>query len=148
MPRAADISWYFVNCLSASDTLAQVQPRITSLDLDTSTFLQLQVLGTCQHGWICCGTWATPLPAPAAWPGYYCYALGQKKKRVRNLWIMNSWDDTWRWAREKVVTLHGVLAGGSRGLMCSSKAGKEQEFGLFWLLPAEIWGCEQKFNGP
>lgn len=110
--RAQSSRYFLVFCvLSASETLAHVQPRIASLDLGMSTFLQLRVLGICQHGWICSGTGATPLPAPGARCLSWILPLrfGANKRRVRNLWIANSWGDTRRWARRKVVTLHGSL---------------------------------------
>lgn len=137
MPKAAGISWYFVRCLSASETLAQVQPRIACLDLGMSTFLQLWVLGICQHGCICFGTGATPLPAPAAWPGYCRYDLGQKKKgsETHELWINEMTHGSGQGRR----WLHsmGVLVGGSRGLMCSSNAGKKA--GIWAVLALTCW---------
>lgn len=149
MPRAADISWYFVHCLSASQTLAQVQPRIASLDLGMSTFLQLLA-----------GSWAFASVGGSALaqgqpysqllaPDLIIAVMIWGKKKASGTCELGIHEMT-RGGGQGGRCLHsmGVLAEGSRGLMCSSNAEKKWEFGQFWLLPAEIWGWEPKFNGP
>lgn len=108
MPRAADISWYFVHCFSASGTLARVQPRIASLDLGMSTFCSSRSWAFASMGGsaLAQGQHHSQLLLPDL---DITITIWGEKKRVRNLWIVNSWDDTQRWARGKMVTLHGSL---------------------------------------
>lgn len=44
----------------------------------------------------------------------------------------------WELMRRQKEVAKGKVAGGSRGLIRSSDAGKQYEFGLFWLSPAKI----------
>lgn len=116
----------------------QVQPRIASLDLGMSTFLQLRVLGICQRGWICSGTGATLLPAPGACCLTWILPLQfGAEKRVRNLGIGNSWDGTGRWARGKVITLHGSLEGRKQRVNVQQQCWKKA--GIWAVLALTCW---------